>query len=316
MVVYGLIDPRTDCLRYVGKTTNLKKRYSRHCNPQRSDRSHRGCWLRGIRNSGLQPVVVVLEEVAEQDVVDAECFWIASLRAAGADLVNAANGGEGGATRTGHRSTEAHRANIAKAHLGLRPDQATREKMRWTPERREKMEASISRRCAHPRHIAKHGTWAAYGWGCRCDECVAFIRSRSPVKALRSTTQTQRIKVAHESRPPAQRPNTEHGTTTMYGKGCRCDTCRNARAEDVKAQKKRREEGLLLPSGVQKEKLTKRRKRALELAQQHGSVSLAMLARDLDLSPSSLLPVVRALVSEGLLQATGRTRLRTYVLIR
>lgn len=213
MFIYGLIDPRTDCLRYVGKTTNLAKRLSKHCNPQRSDRSHRGCWLRGIKNIGLRPSMVVLEEVEDRDTTLVECFWIASLRAAGADLVNACDGGEGGAVRTGHTSTEQHRAKIAKSHIGMRPDEATRLKMRWTPERRAKVAAAAAVRHPHPRHIKKHATWGSYALGCRCTGCTTFSR------------EYQRQQATKESVSPPHARYRQHGTTSMYQKGCRCLEC-------------------------------------------------------------------------------------------
>lgn len=310
MFVYGLIDPRTDCLRYVGKTTSIAKRYSRHCNPRRSDRSHRGCWLRGLRDLGLRPSIVVLEEVNDADGSLVERFWIASLRASGADLVNACDGGEGGATRTGHISTAQHRANIAKARLGIRPDEDTRDKMRWTAERRAKMEDTIVLRIPHPRHIKKHGTWSSYAWGCRCLDCLAFINSRPP--------QRRNGKTVVQTRPRRTRVHPQHGTTTLYKKGCRCDQCRAVAVNYAMARKKLREGVISVPSerqlAIRRTKSTERQERALEIVRQHGHVSLSMLSRDLGLSPSTLAPVMHALVSEGVLHAIGKTKLRTYML--
>lgn len=304
MFIYGLIDPRTECLRYVGKTTDLRKRFLRHCNPRRSDRSHRGCWLRGLRNLGLQPTMVVLEEIDEATTALVECFWISSLRAAGADLVNAANGGEGGATRTGQKSSAAHRMNIAKAHLGMRPDASARERMRWTPARREKMQLSVALRNPHPHHIKKHGTSSAYAWGCRCVDCLAFIDSRAPARK--------------DGRPRVRQTPSQHGTTTMYAKGCRCNECKSAATRYAIARRKLREDGIAVLSerqlAVRQAKFSERRKRALEIARHRGRISLPEFARDLKLDSSTLVPVLRTLVAEGVLRSTGKTRRRVYVL--
>ena len=239
-----------------------------------------------------------------------ECFWIASLRAAGAKLVNACDGGEGGATRTGHTSSAQHRANIAKAHLGICPDAHTREKMRWSPERREKMEKAIARRLPHPRHIKKHGTWASYALGCRCADCRTFINSQPPAR--------RNGKTVVQTRPRRTRSPPQHGTTTMYSKGCRCDACRVAAVNYARGRKKLREGIVSVPLArqlaIRLTKFTARRNRALEIARQHGSVSLPTLSRDLCLSPSTLAPLMRALVTEGLLQTTGKTRPRAYML--
>lgn len=172
--IYGLIDPRTGCLRYVGLTANVAKRLFRHCHPLNDDRSHRGCWLRGVVNLGLRPELVVLEHVADRvRALDLERFWISSLRAAGADLVNVADGGDGGATRTGARLTNEHKNKIRMSHFGIRPSREALENMKWTPERRANMAASVRRR--NPRAIT-HGTYNGYYNGCRCTHCLDALR--------------------------------------------------------------------------------------------------------------------------------------------
>jgi hypothetical protein len=96
--IYGLIDPRTDQLRYVGKTSaSLEKRLSAHvarCNLLTKRHSSR--WLKGLADSGLHPEIFEIEIVqAGGDWIEAEQFWIAYFRSIGADLTNICVGGEG-----------------------------------------------------------------------------------------------------------------------------------------------------------------------------------------------------------------------------
>ena len=64
--IYGLIDPRTGCLRYIGKTANPKVRLADHVCPERRDQSHRACWIRGLTKLNLRPLLEVLEEVSPE----------------------------------------------------------------------------------------------------------------------------------------------------------------------------------------------------------------------------------------------------------
>ncbi len=104
-LVYGLFDPRTGELRYVGKTKQrLSERLGRHKRDalekheeQWFDRTHRACWLRELYSNGLGPEVEVFEQHQTIDEVnDAERFLIEYWRALGANLTNTTQGGDGG----------------------------------------------------------------------------------------------------------------------------------------------------------------------------------------------------------------------------
>lgn len=302
ILIYGLCDPRSGCLRYIGQSKRLHKRFWRHCNPQPHDRSHRGCWLRGLRNAGLEPDLVVLEEATSATAAIIEAFWIASLRAAGADLVNTTDG-EQAPSRRGYALTPEHRAKISAAHIGIRPDATTREKMRaarknyrWSEATRTKISNTRASKCLHPKPVT-HNTPAAYQRGCRCDACVAAIRASGTVYRQRKSA----------ARPP--RPLPQHGTTATYWSGCRCNECKAVAASYVTARKKLRgkesvasSESVLVNREV---RLTLRRNRALELVRQYGHVSTLMLAHEFGLSTSTFESVMRTLVAEGVLRAAG-----------
>lgn len=97
IVVYGLIDPRTGQLRYIGKSTHLKRRLNVHNRAHGT--GHRANWLRELVTAKLQPDVVVLESFeSEEAAYQAEIEWIGMAKSWGAKLTNHATGGEGGFT--------------------------------------------------------------------------------------------------------------------------------------------------------------------------------------------------------------------------
>src|SRR5271157_1261868 len=55
VTIYALVDPETHLVRYVGQTTQLKRRYKRHCSAK--DR----CTADWVRSLDRAPQLVVLE---------------------------------------------------------------------------------------------------------------------------------------------------------------------------------------------------------------------------------------------------------------
>lgn len=94
--VYALSDPSTGLIRYVGITTRtLSSRVSEHIYNSTCRRTHCASWVKSLTRKGLRPVPLVLETGDGAGWADAERKWIASYRAAGADLTNHTDGGEG-----------------------------------------------------------------------------------------------------------------------------------------------------------------------------------------------------------------------------
>jgi GIY-YIG catalytic domain-containing protein len=92
--IYGLIDPFTDEVRYIGKSIRPKERLRDHCNDH-SD-CHRTHWIQSVRARGKRPRLVILEELStDMDWQIVEQRWIAQARAAGWPLTNGTDGGDG-----------------------------------------------------------------------------------------------------------------------------------------------------------------------------------------------------------------------------
>lgn len=98
VVIYGLVDPLTQQLRYVGKTRGTtRKRLLQHIGDVRRGRVYipRHKWISEMLSRGEQPEIFEIETVEDSAWREAEQFWIASLRLAGCNLLNATDGGDG-----------------------------------------------------------------------------------------------------------------------------------------------------------------------------------------------------------------------------
>jgi hypothetical protein len=157
--IYGLIDPRNQQLRYVGKTScSLSSRLRQHINDAARAKVNlkRFAWLNELRMAGLEPEIFELETVLGAGWQDSERYWIAYFRFIGANLCNATIGGDGldGFVHS-HESRRKQSASmlawfaspgaIEKQSRALKKaysDPAVRERLRqamaksWTPERR------------------------------------------------------------------------------------------------------------------------------------------------------------------------------------
>lgn len=128
--IYGLLDPRDNRCRYIGKTDDPERRAKEYLGAK--DFSHRTCWLRSLAAAGLEPQLKILEECPSATWQARERWWIASLQVMGADLVNGSEGGMGG-SKKGHVTSPEGRARITeavrKARIGTHHTAETKAKM-------------------------------------------------------------------------------------------------------------------------------------------------------------------------------------------
>ena len=92
--IYGLKDPRTSEICYVGVTCDLLARMRNHRQSLKKEYTPKALWLKSLAAVGLEPVCSVLEANIE-DWATAERIWIARLTADGCPLTNATRGGSG-----------------------------------------------------------------------------------------------------------------------------------------------------------------------------------------------------------------------------
>jgi len=130
--IYGLFDPRSEALRYIGQTTkDPEERLMCHlCPSSLKQHSHVARWKKGLMKRGLQPLVLTLDVALSQEELDRlEVGWIAKCRSEGRRLTNLSDGGNG---PWGHEVSAETRAKISRAQKGVprpKPSAATRRKM-------------------------------------------------------------------------------------------------------------------------------------------------------------------------------------------
>lgn len=116
--IYALLDPRApDAIRYVGFAVNMSKRLSVHMAEAKVERNHRARWIQKLVREGVRPEMRQLEECAAGSEAEREIYWIAAMRAAGHNLTNSTNGGDGSPGY--HHDAEA-RAKISAAKTGTK----------------------------------------------------------------------------------------------------------------------------------------------------------------------------------------------------
>lgn len=168
-IIYGLIDPRTIMVRYVGMTSRGLSRPRRH-RTRVSDRdtSHRANWLRELRRLGLAYEIAVLDVAKGQnDLPGLEQWWIAYGRACGWPLTNATDGGEGSLNPSPEAIEKTRRAK-----LGTTASEETRRRM--SEAQRARLASPEARRAVGDRSRA---SWAASGPG-RHEKISAALRAR------------------------------------------------------------------------------------------------------------------------------------------
>jgi Spy/CpxP family protein refolding chaperone len=121
-LVYGLIDPLTKLIRYVGKSSSGMARVKQHRSVLARDQTYKANWIRSLRAAGLQHEECVLESTTSDLVLDAEVWWIAYGKALGWPLTNLTAGGEG-ALGMSHSKESRDRISVVMKQRFQDPDE-------------------------------------------------------------------------------------------------------------------------------------------------------------------------------------------------
>jgi hypothetical protein len=144
--IYGVADPRTGDIRYIGQTKNVKARRKSHISGSCSGKTLPvSRWERKLRQEGVLPTFVILQEgIGREDINRLEAEWIAKGRAEGWSLLNLIDG----ATSEPHGCplSDERRAKIAESM-----------RRRWEdPAFRAEKTAKIRVAMAEPGYAEKH----------------------------------------------------------------------------------------------------------------------------------------------------------------
>lgn len=162
--IYGLVDPLTNQLRYVGMTSNIKHRYAEHtCRTSR--RTLRSNWIKSLKKKGVKPEMFIIEEVADDQWQEAERFWIAYFKYIGANLTNLTDGGE---ATYGWIPTEETKDKIRASHLGKKLTEEHKKKIgnsvrgqKRTPETIENIKRATKGKKHKPPSAETKAKWSA-----------------------------------------------------------------------------------------------------------------------------------------------------------
>lgn len=147
-LTYGLIDPRTGELVYVGKSsTGMSRPYSHQTTYGNRGKTRKDCWAKKLISEGLAPAILILEEYeTNEEALAGEVKLIAYFREFGFELKNHTPGGEG---KPGSMMPEERKAFLAARMLGTKLPPETLAKMserrqgfKYTEESKRKMSES------------------------------------------------------------------------------------------------------------------------------------------------------------------------------
>lgn len=122
--IYGIVNPKTDQVRYIGVTKNsLNRRLYEH----RIDfiRTKKTCWIQSMVKNNITPKIILLEDnLCKHEAFKKEIEYILLYKSFGANLVNLTLGGECPPNMKGIPRTDETKQKISKsnkiAQLGKR----------------------------------------------------------------------------------------------------------------------------------------------------------------------------------------------------
>lgn len=110
--IYGLSDPLTGVVRYVGKTERPHKRFMQHLHDGKNGTDAKSIWVRELYKQGRAPDFVILEVIDDREQAKlSEREWILKLRPDG-NLTNRVVPSNGRIDRSPHRSCVVRSLNM------------------------------------------------------------------------------------------------------------------------------------------------------------------------------------------------------------
>lgn len=94
-IIYGLVDPITGHLKYVGQSRQGLRRPRQHMERWQMRDTYKDRWILKLKKDNQSPLIVVIQEFdVPDDLNKAECFWISYFIKMGFKLTNLTGGGD------------------------------------------------------------------------------------------------------------------------------------------------------------------------------------------------------------------------------
>lgn len=116
--IYGLVENKKNILKYVGKTTDIKRRIRRHITERFLHDSHKDRWIKKLINNNETIDIIILDEVPKSDWQYWEKFYISYYKYIGCELTNSTNGGDQPPSTKGRKHTEESKLKMSKTKKG------------------------------------------------------------------------------------------------------------------------------------------------------------------------------------------------------
>ena len=88
ITIYGLIDPRTMKIKYIGQTNNIVDRYDRHLYSSITNKSRYSNWIATLRFNKLEPILVILDTCSIEERYILEEKYIKLFSNSSNEIVN------------------------------------------------------------------------------------------------------------------------------------------------------------------------------------------------------------------------------------
>lgn len=92
--IYALIDPKTEAVKYVGQTDNIKRRFNDHISSSLNPKSdsyetYKARWIRKLSSENLKPIIEILEECDDYNQSNQrEKYYVNKFTVEGYNLTN------------------------------------------------------------------------------------------------------------------------------------------------------------------------------------------------------------------------------------
>lgn len=117
-VIYGLIDPNSKELRYIGYSSEIERRIKDHHRPiYLKAKTYKNNWIKSLIAVGQQAELIIIKEYETAgELPVAEIEMVEYFRALGADLTNGTRGGDG--HLKGDKLSDETRKKLSEAFSG------------------------------------------------------------------------------------------------------------------------------------------------------------------------------------------------------
>jgi len=116
--IYVLIDPKSNQIRYVGKTTDINRRLRRHISERFLHDSYKDRWVRKLVDDNILPEIEIIDEVNKSNWCYWEKFYISYFNYLGFSLTNGTKGGDEPPSTKGRKHTLESKLKMSNTKKG------------------------------------------------------------------------------------------------------------------------------------------------------------------------------------------------------